>query len=304
MTDQEQTALLAISLMAAFADGAKDERERAQLKSIAETLLPGRKADLAGLYQDVLLKRRTLQDTVVLLQSPETRQLAYELAVCVCDADGALNAAERGFLDELRQGLGLDPAPAEAFARAADALADAPLQSAVPTDNAALDKSILNYAILNGALELLPQSLATMAIIPLQMKMVYRIGQAYGYELDRGHVKDLLATLGVGLTSQYVEEVGRKLVGGLLRAVGGRFAGALGRQAAGSALSFATTYALGHVAKQYYAGGRTLSVDKLKAAFQSLVGEAQALRGRYAGEIEEKARTIDAAKLLELVKAQ
>ena len=61
-----------------------------------------------------------------------------------------------------------------------------------------------------------PQSLASMAIIPLQMKMVYRIGKAHGFELDRGHIKDLLATLGVGLTSQYVEQFGRKLLGGLL----------------------------------------------------------------------------------------
>ena len=44
---------------------------------------------------------------------------------------------------------------------------------------------ILNYSILNGALELLPQSMASMAIIPLQMKMVYRIGKEHGYELDR-----------------------------------------------------------------------------------------------------------------------
>jgi hypothetical protein len=55
-----------------------------------------------------------------------------------------------------------------------------------------VDKMILNYAILNGALELLTDSLATMAIIPLQMKMVYRIGKAHGYELDRGHIKELL----------------------------------------------------------------------------------------------------------------
>jgi uncharacterized protein (DUF697 family)/tellurite resistance protein len=304
MTEQEQTALLAISLMAAFADGAKGERERAELKTIAESLSAGAKVNLAALYQDVLLKRRTLDDTTALLQSPETRQLAYELAVCVCDADGAHNAAEQRFLDALRDRLGLEPAPAEAFAQEAAAVAAVPLQAAAPANEAALDKSILNYAILNGALELLPQSLATMAIIPLQMKMVYRIGKAYGYELDRGHVKDLLATLGVGLTSQYVEEVGRKLLGGLLRSVGGRLAGALGRQAAGSALSFATTYALGHVAKRYYAGGRKLSVEQLKDAFGALVGEAQSLRGRYAGEIEQKARTIDAGKLLELVKAE
>ncbi len=304
MTDQEQTALLAISLMAAFADGAKDERERAELKTIAESLSAGAKVNLAALYQDVLLKRRTLEDATAVLQSPETRQLAYELAVCVCDADGAHNAAEQRFLEALRDRLGLEPAPAEAFAREAAAVAAVPLQAAAPADEAALDKAILNYAILNGALELLPQSIATMAIIPLQMKMVYRIGKAYGYELDRGHVKDLLATLGVGLTSQYVEQVGRKLLGGLLRSVGGRLAGALGRQAAGSALSFATTYALGHVAKRYYAGGRKLSVEQLQAAFGALVGEAQSLRGRYAGEIEQKARTIDTAKLLELVKAE
>src|ERR1044072_3047760 len=82
------------------------------------------------------------------------------------------------------------------------------------TPDAEMDKYILNHAIVNGAVELLPQSLATMAIIPLQMKLVYRIGQSYGYEMDRGFIKEFLATVGVGLTSQYVEQVGRKLLGG------------------------------------------------------------------------------------------
>ena len=150
----------------------------------------------------------------------------------------------------------------------------------------------------------LPQSVATMAIIPVQMKMVYRIGAGHGYELDRGHIKDLLATLGVGVTSQYVEEIGRKLLGGLLKKVGGSMIGALGRQAARSTAPFATTYALGQVAKQYYGGGGTLDMQALKAAFQSLLGEAQSLRGRYAGEIEQKARTVDVNQLLALVKQQ
>ena len=304
MTDQEQAAVLTISLMAAFADGAKDERERAQIRTIAETLSVGADINVAALYQDVLLKRRSLADAAAALGSPETRQLAYEMAVCVCDADGAHNAAEQKFLDDLRGALGLEAGPAQAFAREAAAIASVPVIAAQAGDAADLDGMILNYAILNGALELLPQSLATMAIIPLQMKMVYRVGKAHGYELDRGHVKDLLATLGVGLTSQYVEEFGRKLLGGLLRKVGGGLIGALGRQAAGSAVSFATTYALGHVAKQYYAGGRALSAEKLKAAFQSLLGEAQSLRGGYAGEIEQKAKTIDVGRLLAMVKQQ
>ena len=49
-----------------------------------------------------------------------------------------------------------------------------------------------------------------MAIIPLQIKMVYGIGKTHGYELDQGHIRELLATLGVGLTSQYLEQTGRK----------------------------------------------------------------------------------------------
>jgi uncharacterized protein (DUF697 family)/tellurite resistance protein len=315
MEPQEQQAILAIALMAAFADGAKDERERAAVKRIADGLARDAAFDVPALYQDVLLKRRSMADAARQLASPETRQLAFEMAVCVCDADDVQSDAERAFLDQLRRELGLDAGAAAAFARAADEVAAAPLPAAggaaagagrvvaaQAADTAALDKSILNYAILNGALELLPQSLASMAIIPLQMKMVYGIGKAYGYELDRGHIRDFLGTLGVGLTSQYVEEFGRKLVGGLLRKVGGRMLGGIGRSATGAAFSFATTYALGHVAKQYYASGRTLDMDKLKAAFASLAGEARTLQARYAGEIEQKARTIDVTQLASLVR--
>ena len=87
-----------------------------------------------------------------------------------------------------------------------------------------------------------------MAIIPLQMKMVYRIGTSYGAELDQGHIRELLATLGVGLTSQYLEQFGRKLLGGLFGKAAGKMAGRVGRTATGVAFSFATTYALGQVA--------------------------------------------------------
>ena len=45
---------------------------------------------------------------------------------------------------------------------------------------------------------------------------VARIGLAHGYELDRGHIKDFLAAAGVGMTGQYVEQFGRRLIGGLL----------------------------------------------------------------------------------------
>jgi len=316
MTETEQKAVLTLCLMAAFADG-QDERERAQIKRIADSLAPGSALDLAALYQDVLLKRRSLEQVAADLTTPETAQLAYEMAVCVCDADGAASAAESAFLERVRAALKLDSKQAAAFAEQAAAVVSVPLPARVGAspaepevlpperiDTAALDKMILNYSILNGALELLPQSLASMAIIPLQMKMVYRVGQAYGFELDRGHIKDLLATLGVGLTGQYVEQIGRKLIGGLLKTVGGGLLGGLGSVATGAGFSFATTYALGQVAKQYYAGGRTIDAAQLKQVFASMFEQAKGLQGRYATQIEQKARTIDVNQIVSMVREQ
>jgi uncharacterized protein (DUF697 family) len=262
------------------------------------------------LYQDVLMKRVSLPAVAAELKSSESKQLAYEMAVCVCDADGTQSEAERMFLADVRTSLGLDAPAAKQFAKEAEEIAAVPLSTAVAAaapsatvDNAELDQAILNAAILNGALELLPETLSTMAIIPLQMKLVYRIGRAHGYELDSGHVKDFLATVGVGLTSQYLEQAGRKLLGGLLGKVGGGMLRGLGKQAVSSGMSFATTYALGHVAKRYYAGGRTLSTQMLKEAYASVTQEAQGLQTRYLPAMQEKARTLDAGKILSMVRS-
>jgi uncharacterized protein (DUF697 family)/tellurite resistance protein len=311
MTPNEQQAILALSLMAAFSDGDKDVREREQIRQIAENMAPAGDPNLIGLYQDVLLKRRTLEDSVAVLTSPETRQLAYEMAVCVCDADGVRSAAENEFLQGLSAALALDDGQSQTFAATADELAAVPLTaaktgvktfSAVDTDE--LDKSVLNYAILNGALELLPESLASMAILPLQMKMVYGIGKAYGYELDRGHIKDFAATLGIGMTGQYVEQMGRKLFGGLLGKLGGGLLGGIGSEATGAVFSFATTYALGKVAQQYYAGDRSIETADLKQIFSDMLKQGRQLQVQYSGQIKEKAQNIDVSQLIGMVKGK
>lgn len=312
MTPSETKAIVTLSLLAAFVDGEKHERERAEIKRIAEGLSQADGVNLPTLYQDVLMKRISMASVAGELQSTESKQLAYEMAVCVCDADGTQSDAERMFLADLRTSLGLDASAAQ-FSRQAEDIAAVPVAATgavaastpaavTAPDSAELDKSILNAAILNGALELLPETLSTMAIIPLQMKLVYRIGKAHGYELDSGHVKDFLATVGVGLTSQYLEQAGRKLLGGLLGKMGGGLLRGLGNQAVSSGMSFASTYALGHVAKRYYAGGRTLSAQMLKDTFSNVVQEGKGLQTQYLPAIQEKARTLDAGKVLALVR--
>lgn len=318
-TLDRDSAILTIALHAAFADGGKHEAEREEFRRIAETLAAdGEGPDARRVYQDVLLQRVSIDDAVAALTEQGEKHLAYELAVGVCDADGRTVDAEREFLDRLRGLLGLESAEAdevereaeqvvemtEAAAPATVAVAASAPQAPVEVDEAAIDKSILNYSILNGALEILPQSWASMAVIPLQIKMVYEIGQRHGVALDRGHIKEFLATLGVGMTSQYIEQFGRKLIGGLFRAAAGRGVGRLGRTATGMAFSFATTYALGQVARRYYAGGRQMSTDLLRTTFQEMLGPAKQMQQEYLPQIEQKAQTLDMGQVMGMVRGR
>lgn len=307
MNAQEQRAVINIMIHAAVADGRKSEQERNAVREAAESLASGAGAALAGVYQDVLLKRVTLEQAIAALPLQEHRQLAYEMAVCVCDADGVQDAAEQRFLADLRRLMGLEgDAQVAAVSAEADAIAAAAYgvaaSGASRVPNAELDKTILNYSILNGALELLPQSWASMAIIPLQVRMVYRIGKSHGFELDQGHIKEFLATVGVGLTSQYVEQIGRKLIGGLLGKAAGRMVGGVGGAATSMAFSFASTYALGHLAKRYYAEGRVMSTDLLRRTYQELLGSAKATQQQYLPAIRERASTLSAAEVVQLVR--
>ena len=314
MNDPEIRAFLTIALMAALADGANDDRERAALKSLVARLGEGR-IDLADVYDDVLVRKISIADAVRPLTTPETRRQAYETAVAVAAADGVHSPAEGAFLRDLAAALGLPAQEAQGYVAQADAVAAAAgvagasgaepvrqVQGHVMPDAAALDKQIVNASVTNAALELLPESLASMAILPLQVRLVYQIGKAYGYELDQGHIKEFVATLGVGLAGQYLEQFGRKLLGGLLGTVLGGIGRAVGHQTASSGMAFATTWALGQLAKQYYGGGRTLDAGKLKAAFAPLLEQGQGLIGRYGGEIAERARTIDVRNLPALMR--
>ena len=192
---------------------------------------------------------------------------------------------------------------APAAPAASAAVVSAPVVLAQPkVPQAELDKSILNHAGVNGALELLPQSWASLAIIPLQIRMVYGIGKNFGVELDQGHIKEFIAAAGVGLTSQYLEQFGRKLLGGLLGRVAGRTFGKMGSAATGMVFSFAATYALGQVAKRYYSGGRVMSTAVLRDTFQNLLGPAKQMQAQYLPQIQQKASTLDASQIMAMVR--
>jgi len=152
-----------------------------------------------------------------------------------------------------------------------------------------LDTLILDQAMLAAACELLPDRLATLTVLPLQLRLVYTVGQRAGQEFGVEQATDLVAALGFGAASQLVESVVRGTIGSV---AGGLFGGLLGRAtgvAAGAAVTFASTYALGHAAEQYYAQGRQLSTADLKALFARLQDEATRIYPRVEQRIRELA---------------
>ncbi|MSR01461.1 MAG: hypothetical protein EXR94_01790 [Gemmatimonadetes bacterium] len=136
--------------------------------------------------------------------------------------------------------------------------------------------------------------------------MVYKIGQDHGQKLDANQVKDLAGAVGIGAAGQVMEGVARKLMGGLAKGLFGRMlggvAGGVVSTAAGAALTFATTYALGNAARQYYAQGRSLSREDLKALFGKLKVDAEGLYPKVEGRIREQARTLNLSEVLKQVR--
>jgi len=325
MNERQSEAVASLCLMAALADGGKNDAERERVKRIFESL---EGPDQASVYPRVMLGRATLESEAAVLDTAPARTLAYELAVGVCDADGSTSDAERQFLARLAEALKLDPAAARGTVEEADAVVSAPLdtplaastpagapdapaktpilEALVPAGAAAgaatagsrppaaadagadreraVDDMVLRTAMVCGGLELLPQNLATLGILPMQTKLVHDVGLHYGYKLDRGHIGEFIATLGAGMTSQVIEGYARKFLGKLAKRHLGSLAGSVTGAATGAAMSFASTWAIGQVAKQYYAGGRKLAAIDLQRIYQEQLARGRDLYARKSGE--------------------
>jgi uncharacterized protein (DUF697 family) len=320
---REAEALASIGLLAAQADGRRDEAELKKLAAVFESFGI---AGIGSVHARVALGNAAVEDEAGALASPAIRQAAWELALGVCHADGVVVERERAFLEKLRGALGL---PAEIVAEAgatAAALAPPPREAVrehapghVPLATAApraaapavpggpavaarpdldataereLEEKIRQAAILAAALELLPQGLATLGILPLQLKLVADVGSAYGHQVDTGHARELLAAAGLGLSGQAIEGFARRFLGRVAGRFGGRGMGALVDAATGAAATFAATWAIGQVAKSWYASGRTLDRADVEARFARALEEGRAAFAGLQDTVEAKARTV------------
>ena len=304
MNADDASHIIQIALMAAMADGQISADEQRELTTVATRL--GVPVATTAIDQPAAA-RQGIGILAASLSDADARRTAYEVALAVCSVDGPPNPPEHSFLSALHGALGLGAAATHEFENQLRELSAAPLggtlTGATPTSDATLDERILQQAMLTGALELLPDRLANLAILPLQLRLVYEVGQRYGQQLDANQIKDLAGTFGLGAAAQMVEGLVRKVLGSAASNIlGGLLGGATGI-AAGAAVTFAATYALGHAAKQYYAQGRKLSADDLRALFSRFQDEAQSLLPQVQGQIESLARKVKLPEVLSQIRS-
>ncbi|MDX2193073.1 MAG: hypothetical protein NW201_06950 [Gemmatimonadales bacterium] len=284
----DAAALVTVAVMAALADGRLDDAERREVLAAADRLgVP----DADGLLRRAAAGQLRVSD-VPKIADPAARQLALEMAEAIVRADGDVSPAEQAFLDELRAellGAGAPPGPrASATLEGEGAVLEVP----------ALDAFILDQALLCAAVELLPDRLANTAILPLQLRLVYRIGRAHGQSMSLAQAKDLAATLGLGAVAQVLESSVRKVLGGFAGGLLGDLLGGATGVAAGATVTFTATYALGHAADRYYAQGRQLAVADLKALYAQFRGEADGMWPRVEGRVREVASGTSLSRVL------
>lgn len=287
MNTRDAETIVAIAALAAAADGKQSDAERENIRAAATRL---GLAESDPLLHQAVHGTADLTNLAASLSSDEARIAAYDTAAAVCQADGDPNEKEAAFLAALSRALGAvagSPDAASAYSATASAMKPGSSDgTAAPTD---LGTFILDQAMLTGACELLPHRLAAMAILPLQLRMVYSIGQRHGQQFDMAQAKDLIAVLGIGAAGHLMEGVVRSVLGGIGRGVLGGLLGSAAGAAAGVAVTFGTTYALGHAAEQYYAQGRRLSTADLKALFTRFQSEAKTVFPRAEDRIRQLA---------------
>jgi tellurite resistance protein len=180
VNDAEKKEIAASLIAAACADGHLGPDERQRIARFMDDLGGGE------VFRAALANPVTPEQLGQRLTSPDAKRTAYQLAVLVCQADAVLNSQETEYLGKLRGALGLSEAAARGLEAEADHWRDPGLPpTSTPSEVTDLDRRILQFAMLAGAAELLPQTMASMAVLPLQLRLVYEVGRQNGVTLAR-----------------------------------------------------------------------------------------------------------------------
>jgi uncharacterized protein (DUF697 family) len=285
LNEQESLATLRTLICVAKADGKIDERQRNALTmSLADVTLP------SGTTLDGMLKETIdLDAQLAIVKTPEAGERLFQSALAVAHAGvlptDKMNADTRKVVDRIREHFKISPDREKLLDRLWSETKDTVLPSNIqPITDAAkrskeVDSDVIKYSVMSAVLGSFPVpgvAIATdMGVVALQVKMVRDIGQYWGHKLDRAAATSLLGGLGLGTGMRIAVTNLAKLVPGWGSVVGGT-------------ASFASTWALGKVARKYFESGMKADVAGLKTEFQSAEKEGRAVFAKHETEIESK----------------
>jgi uncharacterized protein (DUF697 family)/tellurite resistance protein len=273
---------LKVLVAVAKADGTISPVEEEQLRDALEALpVPGGESPkplLDELTRDPVDPEKEARS----IRDAGAREATWNAAYTLAWADGEPTEAEKRVLERVRIGLEIPEDRATLLGRIYREAADTVLPSNInpvsdPAERAKeIREDTQKYAVMSAVLGFFPVPFVMdVAVVGLQVKLVRDIGQYWGHKVDGPAAKSLLYGLGLGTGA-------RLAVLGLARLVPG-FGSVVG--AAGS---YASTWALGRVADQFFAGGGKADVKTLKESFRTAEKEGREEYRKKKAAVEAK----------------
>ncbi len=281
ITDSEALASLKLLVTVAKADGTCSSAERATLEdALSHAKLPVGvtvRSLLDGTYDADALARE--------VKSPKARDAAFGACLTMAHAHRAPSPQAQAVLERIEKAWAIPQEKKGLLGRLFHEARDTvwfthPVATADPERRTAeINEDVLKYSILSGALGLNPVPIASivtdLAVVGLQAKMFSDVGRHWGHESSRETAKQVLAGVGVGAAARIgVNQLVRFIPG-----AGSVFA---------ASTNFASTWALGQVAKQYWQSGGKADIEMLGEIFTKSKAEGRLTYEQYKADIETK----------------
>ncbi len=289
VNQQEVLASFKVLVSMAKADGKLLEEEFASLADTFEEIhLP------EGVTVDRLLNEEDEPIDTLLSQitSEIAQEMVYQSAYAMANIDGDCSSEEQELLDKIGTTFTssklwgkqewletLERRSTRSSISEQVRQIDDPDKRAMEVENAITDTCFLNAVL--GAFPLPGIAIAfDMLIYWNQLDLAQTIGQSWGYDRDNENLrKALFGSLGITGTRIAVSNLAKLVpVFGMV---------------VGATTAYASTWALGKVANEYFASGGEMDAFSLRQAFKKAKKEGEAIYKTKAEEIAEKKQAIE-----------
>ncbi len=297
INQQEILASIKLLVCMAKADGKLLEEERQGLiESLASLSLP------EGVTIDSLLSEDiNLEEIIPQITSQTARESTYQAAYLMAHIDGNCSEEEQQILDRLATAFaGFQPFGYETWLQNLESKAErsslASQMSQISDSNQRsleVEQVIADACFFNAVFGAFPfpglAILLDLVIYWNQLTLVQTIGERWGYTAQNEDLKKALfgslAVTGARIAFSNLTK--------MIPVVG---------MVAGAASAYATTWAIGKVANQYYAEGGKMDQFKLQEAFRLAKQEGEALYKQHADAIAARRQSLE-PKLAEITAA-